>query len=705
MTPTGLDMLWRHMWQITLLIPVTVWLVRWTCRQRPHLAHAVLLLCLLKCLVPPLWSSPTGIFCWVDRPAREATVSPAQPTNVHGLSDQEVQSALGQTSVPPEPVATTEASSAGFLPSMTTGMLMIWFAGAVGILGYLGGKGLQLLRFHEDTQVEPSDELLEVVEHVGDQLELRRNPRLLVTMHPTIPFASGIFSPRVVLPDHLAINASPSDLKFIVAHELTHLRRGDLFFGAFQLLVQAVLWFHPLVWWLNREIRRVREDCCDEEVLARLQCSPKDYARCLINVLDLQQRLRSMPELAGLKPIEVTEQRLTNIIRKGRSHATGLQLAGYAAVGLLAILLLPGAAIPHQTVVVTQSTNSTVPFPENSAVPIDPEITGPKEPVRVLDVKADPVVNHNPLPNPEPGPVPVAIPEQVATPMPVTVPEPIAVPVPAAVVQGELPAVKLRYGLQNGEWSSYQVSIELDYPERTRRWAGSVQMNVVDSRSESFVFSLNSISLSEMSQSKPGSRSFPYGGPSFDFPRAPSLPGFNRPSGSRFPGMDLPGMPRANQGTWLDRRGEVIRLEETESFPLLIGDLTGLLFPQLPRTTFRQWGEAADVQLPVRTDSPTDHMTPLSMRSPSTRKEAHVEDVWTTLPRIAGTPLQVRRVLTATTAEQVDDGPAIKLQTTSDMTWDEERGNWKEVSISGEAMERSPNVQTRIPLKITISRQ
>jgi bla regulator protein BlaR1 len=39
-------------------------LVRFGARQRPHLAHTLWMVVILKCLTPPLWSSPTGIFSW-----------------------------------------------------------------------------------------------------------------------------------------------------------------------------------------------------------------------------------------------------------------------------------------------------------------------------------------------------------------------------------------------------------------------------------------------------------------------------------------------------------------------------------------------------------------------------------------------------------------------------------------------------------------
>ena len=52
-----------------------------------------------------------------------------------------------------------------------------------------------------------------------------------------------------------------------------------------QLLSQAIWWFHPLVWWMNRQITHTREMCCDAQAIVNLRCSPAQYAQTLIDIL------------------------------------------------------------------------------------------------------------------------------------------------------------------------------------------------------------------------------------------------------------------------------------------------------------------------------------------------------------------------------------------------------------------------------------
>lgn len=353
-----ISLFWRQFWQVTLLIPIAILFVRFGLRRTSHLAYFLLLLVLLKVITPPLWSSPTGIFCWISRtqPTSNANQTISAPPQVVELSETD-QNETNSVSLPKESSATSGVATSQSLiapQEAPSGSLSIrhwllgtWGIGVILLIGYLLGKRGQLRRFHEDTEVDPSDELLEAVEFVSAELGLVRVPKLLVTLHPTVPFASGVLRQIVVLPAHLVEKTSTDDLKLILAHEMTHLRRGDTIIGAVQLFVQILWWFHPFVWWLNRELRRLREECCDSDVVAQLNCQPASYARCLINMLELHRRVRPAPELVGLSPFEVTQQRLKNIMTLKLPRRTGVARTVTIAMSsiVIALMILPGAPL------------------------------------------------------------------------------------------------------------------------------------------------------------------------------------------------------------------------------------------------------------------------------------------------------------------------------------------------------------------------
>lgn len=357
----------RQLWQISLLIPATILALRLLPRRSPHLHHAILLVVLLKCLVPPVWVSPVGIFSWVvpvrtsvaavaeagGSPSPESPPAESPPNknaSVESSGSLPADEAKG-VETPWSPVPTSPRSSLDAdNEAMWRWLPLGWFAGCLALTGYVIGKGRQLQRFHEETEAEPSEELRQVVKEISSRLGLRRPPRLLITVHPVVPFAAGIFRPRVVLPEDAVATATGEELRLILAHEITHLRRGDLLVSAVQVLVQLVWWFHPLVWWLNREIRRVRELCVDADVVVRSGCEPRSYADCLLRMLELRLTLHERRGLAALSPFEVTAQRLKNVMSL-REPVHSLGWWPRAVVFLLAAgMLLPGAALPDNRV-------------------------------------------------------------------------------------------------------------------------------------------------------------------------------------------------------------------------------------------------------------------------------------------------------------------------------------------------------------------
>ena len=112
----------------------------------------------------------------------------------------------------------------------------------------------------------------------------------------------------------------------ILAHELIHIRRGDLCFGMLQVIVQSLWWFHPAVWMSNRWLSREAERCCDEQVIAELGCSPAQYARSLLAVIESKHALQPIPVFPGMKPVEITTQRMERImsLRNGLNKRTPL---------------------------------------------------------------------------------------------------------------------------------------------------------------------------------------------------------------------------------------------------------------------------------------------------------------------------------------------------------------------------------------------
>jgi uncharacterized protein (TIGR03435 family) len=108
-------------------------------------------------------------------------------------------------------------------------------------------------------------------------IEVRAAPGLLE------PGVVGLLRPMLLMPDGILERLTPLQLEAVLAHELCHIRRRDNLSAALHMIVEALFWFHPLVWWISVRLVEERERACDEEVLRR-GGEPQVYAEALLNV-------------------------------------------------------------------------------------------------------------------------------------------------------------------------------------------------------------------------------------------------------------------------------------------------------------------------------------------------------------------------------------------------------------------------------------
>lgn len=95
------------------------------------------------------------------------------------------------------------------------------------------------------------------------------------------PGVFGIFRPVLVIPEGIADRLTREHLNAVLTHELCHVRRHDNLWAALHMFVEALFWFHPLVWWIALRLLEERERACDEEVI-RIGNRPDVYAESIL---------------------------------------------------------------------------------------------------------------------------------------------------------------------------------------------------------------------------------------------------------------------------------------------------------------------------------------------------------------------------------------------------------------------------------------
>jgi TonB family protein len=170
----------------------------------------------------------------------------------------------------------------------------VWLVGVVVFLARLN-LGLAVARRMRSAVTEPvEDGLREVLARLSMRMGVRRAVRLVQSAMVQAPTVIGWLRPVVLVPVGCLTGLSTAQVEAILAHELAHIRRHDYLVSVMQSVVEAVLFYHPAVWWVSKQMRRERESCCDD-VAVELSGDRIAYARALSW---LEEHRAATPELA-----------------------------------------------------------------------------------------------------------------------------------------------------------------------------------------------------------------------------------------------------------------------------------------------------------------------------------------------------------------------------------------------------------------------
>ncbi len=337
-------------WQASLLAVLILAVVRLGRRWPSPLRYWLLVLALVKFAVPPLVSLPTGVFSHVapavqavSSETKLAAVAPANPLMNAPASWGEFP--VGPDQSDPAPARTkpmTERHSSAPVLDAKVWLMLLHVSGMLVAACWILRSLLAMRRTIGRAADVLDGDLRRRFVRLSEQLGLRSLPRLVLSHESCGPAAFGVLRPVVILPDAVA-SLEPAALDVILAHELAHHCRRDLWINWIQLALTAVWWFNPVVWILNRQIRKVREDCCDDLLLTRNLTTGQAYCDTLLSAAStLVGRQGAAVSLGFGDRLHPLGRRFERIMDQTLLRAPRLSLVGILFVAVLAGVVLPG---------------------------------------------------------------------------------------------------------------------------------------------------------------------------------------------------------------------------------------------------------------------------------------------------------------------------------------------------------------------------
>lgn len=193
------------------------------------------------------------------------------------------------------------------LSAVTEGMRSNWIIGLDVMLPWVvlaWSMGVLLLSLRAWRQWRRLKVLVSVAERVSlwqarlDKLArrfgLRTRIEVLRSELVVTPVLIGWIRPVILLPLAVTCEFPVDQVELILAHELAHLKRWDPLVNLFQLVLETLYFYHPIVHWISRDVRNEREICCDRLALSVTDGSRREFAATLAQLGELRGHAGSL---------------------------------------------------------------------------------------------------------------------------------------------------------------------------------------------------------------------------------------------------------------------------------------------------------------------------------------------------------------------------------------------------------------------------
>ena len=243
--PLGWALL-HSLWQGTVVTIVT-WIVlrRYGVRLRSQTRYALCCSALALSVAAPILTFAS----FLSSPERGAILNSVGAV----APDADVMSPLGNASF-----------LSGGAVLVLPWVVLAWMIGVLARTLWITRAWLSVHRLARSA-AQPTDvRWVRVLEKLQRALRVDRRVGLRLSVLVDVPCVIGWLRPIILLPPAACLGLSPQQMEGVLAHELAHIKRHDFLLNSLQRIAEALLFYHPGVWWISRQIRIEREHCCDD---------------------------------------------------------------------------------------------------------------------------------------------------------------------------------------------------------------------------------------------------------------------------------------------------------------------------------------------------------------------------------------------------------------------------------------------------------
>lgn len=335
MIPQSLSNLWtwlapaaaNHLWQSTAFASaagVSAFLLR---RNQARARYWLWLAASIKFLVPFSLLVALGSFLAPRSPA-------GMPSGYYYAS--EVTQPFTQFATPV--VASSAVHHVNFAEVLPAAVLLLWLVGMVAVLAFWFLSWRRVRAVVRQAMPANAGREVEALRRLERVNKIHRPIPLRMSRASLEPGVFGIFRAVLLWPAGISAHLNDAHLEAILAHELRHVRYRDNLAAATHAVVQAIFWFHPLVWWMGAQMVRERERGCDEDVIA-MGSRPAVYAESILKACEVCV-VSPLASFSGVTGAHL-KKRIARIMTASAASKLDLRRKLLLAVAGIAAIALP----------------------------------------------------------------------------------------------------------------------------------------------------------------------------------------------------------------------------------------------------------------------------------------------------------------------------------------------------------------------------
>jgi uncharacterized protein (TIGR03435 family) len=220
-------------------------------------------------------------------------------------------------------------------------LMLAWLAGFLAVLGLRSTQWRGIATILHAAKPLTEGREIEMLRRMERLVGLPRQIEMRLSQESLEPGIVGVFSPVLLWPEGISGHLDDAQLEAVLAHEICHVQRRDNLTSSLHLLVEALFWIYPLVWWLEKPLIAERERACDEEVL-RLGRQPQTYAESILKVCEfcVESPLTCVSGITGADLKKRIVRIMTASLGEGLSGGRKALLAAAAVVAIAVPIVL-----------------------------------------------------------------------------------------------------------------------------------------------------------------------------------------------------------------------------------------------------------------------------------------------------------------------------------------------------------------------------